>query len=237
MSTPAALARLAALLADPARAAMAQALMAGQALTAGELARAASVAPPTATAHLAKLVDGGLVAVHAQGRHRFFRIADAAAATALEGMMVAAASPRAPWSHGEGLRDARTCWDHLAGRLGVALHAALVGGGLLRPAPGGWALSGEGEARFAAIGLDLAAAHRAPRLAADCMDWSERVPHLGGGFARALCAHCVARGWVRRGTGEGLARRLATITPEGARAMRDAFGLSWPPASSRAATA
>jgi DNA-binding transcriptional ArsR family regulator len=232
MSTPAALARLASLLADPARAAMAQALMGGQALTAGELARAAGVTPPTATAHLAKLVDGGLVSVHAQGRHRFFAIADQAAASALEGLMVAAASPRAPWRHGEDLRDARTCWDHLAGRLGVALHAALVGQGFLCPTAGGWEMTEVGEARLAALGLDLAAARRAPRLACDCMDWSERTPHLGGGLARALCAHCVAKGWVRRGQGEGLARRLATVTPEGARALRESLGLAWPPASS-----
>lgn len=231
MSTPAALARLAALLADPARAAMAQALMAGQALTAGELARAASITPPTATAHLAKLVDGGLVAVHPQGRHRFFRIADAAAAAALEGMMVAAHSPRAPWPHGRELRDARTCWDHLAGRLGVALHAALVGNAVLRPSAGGWETTEAGAARLAALGIDLDAARRAPRFAADCMDWSERVPHLGGGLARALCAHCVAQGWVRRGGGEGLARRLTTVTPEGARALREALGVAWPPAT------
>jgi DNA-binding transcriptional ArsR family regulator len=228
MSTPAALARLAALLADPARATMAQALMAGQALTAGELARAASITPPTATAHLAKLVDGGLVAVHAQGRHRFFRIADAAAAAALEGMMVAAHSPRAAWPHGQGLRDARTCWDHLAGRLGVALHAALVGQGMIRPSAGGWEATEAGVARLALLGVDLEAARRAPRFAADCMDWSERVPHLGGGLARALCSHCVARGWVRRGAGEGLARRLTTVTPEGARALREALGVAWP---------
>ena len=231
MSTPAALARLAALLADPARAAMAQALMGGQALTAGELARTAGVTPPTATAHLSRLVEGGLVAVHAQGRHRFFRIADAAAAAALEGMMVAAASPRAPWRHGAGLRDARTCWDHLAGRLGVALHAALVGDGVLRPAPGGWEATEAGEVRLAALGLDLDAARESPRFARDCMDWSERVPHLGGGLARALCDLCLSRGWVRRGSGEGLARRLATITPEGARALRDGLGLAWPPAT------
>lgn len=229
MSTPAALARLASLLADPARAAMAQALMGGQALTAGELARAAGVTPPTATAHLARLVDGGLVTVQAQGRHRFFAIADQEAASALEGLMVAAASPRAPWPHGEGLRDARTCWDHLAGRLGVALHRALVAEGVLRPAPGGWEVTDAGEARFSALGVDLAAARRASRFACDCMDWSERTPHLGGGLARALCAQCVERGWVRRGAGEGLARRLATVTPEGARALREALGLAWPP--------
>lgn len=229
MSTPAALARLASLLADPARAAMAQALMCGQALTAGELARAAGVTPPTATAHLAKLVDGGLVSVHAQGRHRFFAIADAAAAAALEGLMVAAASPCAPWPHGEALRTARTCWDHLAGRLGVALHAALVGGGMLRPAAGGWEMTEAGEARLDALGVELAAARRAPRFACDCMDWSERVPHLGGGLARALCSASVAKGWVRRGQGEGLARRLATVTPEGARGLRETLGLAWPP--------
>jgi DNA-binding transcriptional ArsR family regulator len=227
MTTPARLASAAALIADPARAAMLQALMAGEALTAGELARAAGIAPSTASAHLAALADGALVAVHAQGRHRWFRIANDDVAAILEALMglAEATRPARRWPHGEALRRARTCWDHLAGRLGVALHQGLVERGALRPAPGGWETTAAGDAWLERAGVDLAAARRARRFACDCMDWSERRPHLGGGLARALCTLCLARGWLRRQPGEGLARRVVVPTPEGARRMREAFGV------------
>jgi DNA-binding transcriptional ArsR family regulator len=227
MATPARLASAAALIADPARAAMLQALMAGEALTAGELARAAAIAPSTASAHLAALTDGALVAVHAQGRHRWFRIADEDVAAILESLMglAEATRPARRWPHGEALRTARTCWDHLAGRLGVALHAGLVARGVLRPAPGGWETTATGDALLERLGVDLDAAQRARRFACDCMDWSERRPHLGGGLARAICTLCLARGWVRRQPGEGLARRVVAPTPEGARVLREMFGV------------
>jgi len=221
MVTTSALAGIAALLADPARAAMLQALMGGEALTAGELARVAGVTAPTASAHLARLADGGLIAVHAQGRHRYHRVASDDVARAIEGMMGLAAvvSPRAPWRGGTALREARTCWDHLAGRLGVALYAALRPH--LVPAPDGWSLSEEGAARLTAAGIDLDRAHRAAHFCRDCMDWSERRPHLGGGLARGIAETCFARGWVRRAQGDGLVRRCVTVTPEGARALRE----------------
>ena len=125
----------------------------------------------------------------------------------------------------EALRTARTCWDHLAGRLGVALHDGLVARGVLRPAPGGWETTAAGDAWLERFGVDLDAARRARRFACDCMDWSERRPHLGGGLARAICTLCLARGWVRRQPGEGLARRVVASTPEGARVLREAFGV------------
>lgn len=155
MTTPAHLASAAALIADPARAAMLQALMAGEALTAGELARAAGIAPSTASAHLAALTDGALVAVHAQGRHRWFRIADEDVAAILESLMglAEATRPARRWPHGEALRAARTCWDHLAGRLGVAVYEGLVSRGVLRPAPGGWETTPAGIALLERIGL------------------------------------------------------------------------------------
>lgn len=227
MTTPARLASAAALIADPARASMLQALMAGEALTAGELARAAGIAPSTASAHLAALTDGALVAVHAQGRHRWFRIASEDVAAILESLMglAEATRPARRWPHGEALRSARTCWDHLAGRLGVALHAGLVARGVLRPVPGGWETTAWGDAWLGRLGVDLDSARRARRFACDCMDWSERRPHLAGGLARALCTLCLARGWLRRQTGEGLARRVVAPTPEGARVLREAFGV------------
>lgn len=238
MTTPARLASAAALIADPARAAMLQALMAGEALTAGELARAAGIAPSTASAHLAALADGALVAVHAQGRHRFFRIASEDVAAILESLMGLAevTRPARRWPHGEALREARTCWDHLAGRLGVALYDGLAARGILRPAPGGWETTSAGDACLERAGVDLEAARRARRFACDCMDWSERRPHLGGGLARAICALCLARGWLRRQPGEGLARRVVVPTPEGARMLREAFGVRLdPPTAAQAA--
>jgi DNA-binding transcriptional ArsR family regulator len=220
----------AALLADPARAAMLQALMGGEALTAAELARAAGVAPPTASGHLAKLVDGGLVAVRPQGRHRYHALASEEVAATLEALGVLAGSvrPARRWPHGEGFRTARLCYDHLAGRLGVALHARLVGADWLAPAPGGWSLTPAGEGALRAAGAEPEAARTARRFACDCMDWSERRPHLAGGLGRELAALCLRRGWVRRSGAaaeDPFARRRLTVTPEGARALRDTLGV------------
>ncbi|GGG27243.1 transcriptional regulator [Caldovatus sediminis] len=231
---PPGFAATAALLADPARSAMLHALLGGEALTAGELARIAGVAPPTASGHLARLVGGGLVAVHRQGRHRYHRLASEEVAAALEALgglaaLAAAASPRRPWPHGEAFRTARLCYDHLAGRVGVGLHARITGAGWLALAPGGWGLTGEGAQRLAALGLDLEAARQARRFACDCMDWSERRPHLAGGLGRELARALLRRGWLRRtaprGEGDPFARRRLAPTPEGARALREAFGL------------
>ena len=233
MTTLSTIASTAALLADPARAAMLQALFGGEALTAGELARAAGVAPPTASGHLAQLVAGGLVAVHPQGRHRYHRLASEEVAAALEALGCLAsvadgATPRRPWPHGEAFRTARLCYDHLAGRVGVGLHARLVETAWLVPAPGGWRASEEGAQRLAAIGLDLDAAKRARRFACDCMDWSERRPHLAGGLGRELATALLRRGWLRRAPareGDALARRRLAPTPEGARVLHETFGL------------
>ncbi|MBX9700747.1 MAG: metalloregulator ArsR/SmtB family transcription factor, partial [Acetobacteraceae bacterium] len=196
MPSPAALAATAALLGDPARAAMLQALFGGEALTAGELARIAGIGAPAASAHLAKLVDGGLVAVHRQGRHRYHRLASEEVAAALEtlgGLTLSVAPARRAWPHGEAFRTARLCYDHLAGRLGVALHGGLVGRAWITPAEGGWETTPVGEAGLAALGVDVAAARTARRFACDCMDWSERRPHLAGGLGREIAACCLRR--------------------------------------------
>lgn len=230
-TAPGPLAAIAALMADPARARMLAAMMGGEALTAGELARVAGVAAATASGHLARLAEGGLVVVHAQGRHRYHRLASEEVAAAIEtlGGLAARLAPVRRWRHGEAARDARLCWNHLAGRLGVALHRQLTGQGLLRPAPGGWDAGPEGRARLEATGVDLGRADAAPRFACDCMDWSERRPHLAGGLAREIASAWIGRGWLRRlpATGEGdiLARRRVALTPAGARGLRDAFGL------------
>lgn len=231
-TAPGPLAATAALMADPARARMLAALMGGDALTAGELARVAGVTAATASGHLARMADGGLLLVHAQGRHRYFRLASEEVAAAIEtlgGLAARIAPPARPWKHGEAARTARLCWNHLAGRLGVALHARLTGAGWLAPVPGGWEATGEARARLAATGVDLDAASRAPRFACDCMDWSERRPHLAGGLAREIATGWIGRGWLRRlpaeGDGDVLARRRLALTAEGARALRDGLGL------------
>lgn len=242
-TAPGPLAATAALMADPARARMLAALMGGEALTAGELARVAGVTAATASGHLARMADGGLLLVHAQGRHRYVRLASEEVAAAIEtlgGLAARIAAPPRPWKHGEAARAARLCWNHLAGRIGVALHARLTGAGWLVPVPGGWDATTDGRARLAATGVDLDAAARAPRVAThrcvaraciarDCMDWSERRPHLAGGLAREIATGWIGRGWLRRlpaeGDGDILARRRLALTPEGARALRDGLGL------------
>ncbi len=230
-TAPGPLAATAALMADPARARMLAALMGGEALTAGELARIAGVVPATASGHLARLADGGLIAVHAQGRHRYHHLASEEVAAVIEtlGGLAARIAPPRPWKHGDAARQSRLCWNHLAGRLGVCLHQRLTGAGWLTPVPGGWDASAEGRARLTATGVDLDQAVRAPRFACDCMDWSERRPHLAGGLGKEIASAWLARGWLRRlpaaGEGDVLARRRIAVTPEGARGLREGLGL------------
>lgn len=210
----------AALLADPARAAMLSALLPGEALTAGELARVAGIAPSTATQHFSRLLDGGLILLHTQGRHRYFRLAGEEVAHLLETLGgLQARHSRAPWPHGEAFRTARLCWNHVAGRLGVALHEALAAQGLITPAPGGWACTPEIETR-----LNLTAC-----AARDCMDWSERRPHLAGALATQMATQFQQRGWLRRLTPRAenpLERRRLALSPEGARQLRDRLGIA-----------
>src|SRR5690606_12351599 len=110
--------------------------------------------------------------------------------------------PPRRWPHGEAFRTARLCYDHLAGRLGVALHGALVGRGWIEPAAGGWAATVSGAEGLAAMGVDLPAARSARRFACDCMDWSERRPHLAGGLAREIASCCLRRRWLTRAAPE-----------------------------------
>jgi len=218
MVSTAAFAEIAALAGEPARAAMLQALMEGRALTAGELARAAGVTPQTASGHLARMAGAGLVAVEKQGRHRYHRLASPAVAQMVEGIMQIAATRPAPvrrlvvGPRDEALRRARTCYDHLAGRLGVALADALVAAGHA------------GVDLLASLGIDLpspAAGRRARILCRPCLDWSERRPHLGGAVGAALCSHCLAQGWIRRIEGS----RAVAVTRRGEEALRRHFGI------------
>ena len=210
------LARVAAMVADPARSRMLAYLLSGELASAGELARAASVTPATASGHLARLRDARFVVCEPRGRHRYYRLADAEVAHALEALALVAerdVHDRA-WAQParQRLRFARCCYGHLAGRLGVALFDTLRAQQRLTAADDGYALSDGGRAWLAAIGLDPAAPSGRRRFAYPCLDWSERRDHLAGQLADELYLHLVARGWLRRDDG-----RTVTLTPAGER--------------------
>lgn len=221
MATTNQMAELAALLGDPARAAMLGALMDGRALTAGELATAAGITAPTASAHLARLTGAGLLAAEKQGRHRYHRLASREVARMIEGIMQVASAlrPVATGSRDAALRAARTCYDHLAGKLGVALADALVERGQVELTPDGGLVTDSGAALLRRLGIEPVPGKRL--LCRPCLDWSERRPHIAGRLGAALCAHCLAQGWVRRTPGT----RAVTVTPEGRRMMREVFGV------------
>jgi len=223
----------AALIADPARAAILMALMDGRAHPASTLAYAANLSPQAASNHLAKLLDGGMVLVEAEGRHRYYRLARPEIAAALEALQALAPrvraidEPRSP--EARRLRAARTCYDHLAGRLGVAIAQAMEARGLLsapanEPAGKLYGLTEAGARWFEEFGVDLPAAmprHRPP--ARRCLDWTERRHHLAGPLGAALLKRLLALGWVIRNPGN----RAVTVTPAGAEGLRRSLGITW----------
>lgn len=218
------IAAVAALLGDPARANMLTALMDGRALTMSELAAAAGVARPTASGHLSKLEQAGLLAADRQGRHRYFRLSGPDVAQVLEGLMGLAQRTGAvrvrTGPNDAALRTARVCYDHLAGERGVALMQALRRQGWL----GGErepAVTEVGRARLFGIGVDVAALDRGRRpVCRACLDWSERHHHLGGALGAAILERIVERRWACRADG-----RVMRFTPPGARAFVSTFGL------------
>ena len=204
------LAAIGALIGDPSRARMLDALMSGRALAAGELARVAGVGASTASEHLARLRDGGLVEVVAQGRHRYYRIAGPDVGVALEAL--SHISPALPVGtlrqagHARALGFARTCYDHLAGVCGVALHDALLAHEWLTPA---YDVTRAGEHALAGWGVDVAAARARRRsFARGCLDWTERRPHLAGALAADITDGLVERGWFARRASDSRALRL-----------------------------
>ena len=215
------LARVAALVADPSRARMLAFLLSGEYASAGELARTASVGAATASAHLVKLVEAGLLVCEPRGRHRYFRIADADVAHALEALAMVAerSSHDRTWSAPARLRlrEARCCYGHLAGRHGVAMLDRLRAEGSLVAAAGGYAITDTGVAALASLGFDASGlrADASQRLAYPCLDWSERRDHLAGKLASGLLAHFIERGWMRRVEGE----RALALTPPGRQAL------------------
>jgi DNA-binding transcriptional ArsR family regulator len=192
-----------ALIGDHARAEVLTVLMSGMALTATELADAAGVTRQTISSHLAKLHDAGLLAMEAQGRHRYFRLASDEVAQMLESLMGVAfgtgalrlrSSPRDP-----ALRRARVCYDHLAGELGVAVFDALARRGAFTIGADGIGLTDEGSRMVDALGIDTAALKPARRvLCRTCLDWSERRHHLAGALATAMLRRFEQLGWGKR---------------------------------------
>ncbi|RLL69378.1 winged helix-turn-helix domain-containing protein [Streptomyces sp. Z26] len=217
-----ALARLAGLLADPTRARFCLALLDGRAWTAGELARLAGVAAPTASGHLDRLVGGGLLAEVRQGRHRYVRLADPGLAQLVEDLAAHAGPPPVPpgprglrrASADAAMARARTCYDHLAGGLGVGLTDALLRRGLLAESAG-FAVTDAGLAWFRRRGVEFAPRPGGRPVARACLDWTERRTHLAGQAGAALCAYALADGWCAR---VGTARALR-VTPRGLDAL------------------
>ncbi|MFI6036491.1 ArsR/SmtB family transcription factor [Streptomyces sp. NPDC051315] len=221
------LARLAGLIADETRAACLLALLDGRAWTAGELARHAGVAASTLSEHLGKLVAGGVLAEERQGRHRYVRLADARVAQLVEdlaaqvGPVEVVRPPRnlRESSAGSAMARGRTCYDHLAGRLGITVTDALTRRGLLVQDTG-FALTEAGVRWFADAGIGLDRGGRRP-LARACLDWTERRPHLAGVAGAALCRHALGAGWcVRIGS-----ERAVRVTALGERALAELLGI------------
>lgn len=224
------IARIASLVGEPARAAMLLQLMDGRLLTATELAKAGRVSPQTASRHLAQMVEAGLMCVEQRGRHRFHRLASADVAKMLEGMMQIAGELPAQRRVAVGPRDdtlrmARLCYDHVAGRLGLAMAESLLAERAIEfDGEGGHVTDRLGDAlQRWGIALDTAPppARGTRPYCRPCLDWSERKMHLAGRLGAMLCARCLDKGWLTRAAGS----RALTIPPEGVKAFRDRLGL------------
>jgi DNA-binding transcriptional ArsR family regulator len=220
------LASLAGLLADDTRAAFLLALLDGRAWTASELAGHARVAPATATEHLHKLVAGGLLTERRQGRHRYVQLAGPHVAHLIEDLTAhVEPQPEAPRTlraatASAALTRGRTCYDHLAGKLGVAITDALTRDGLLTQ-EAGFALTDRGVTWLTGtLGADLDAARSRRPLARGCLDWTERRQHLAGVAGARLCWTLLDRGWIAR-IGSG---RAVRVTPGGTRGLTELFG-------------
>jgi DNA-binding transcriptional ArsR family regulator len=226
------IAPVAALFAEPSRAAIMSVLLDGRALPAGELANLAGVSPTAASAHLTKLIDGGLLAVEVEGRHRYYRLANAGVAQVIEELALLTKEPAVfrtpPISRAaQALRQARSCYDHLAGELAVAIAAALEGRG--------WLVRGEGkryeiekeEGRqwFAQQGVNFQTIKPGRYgLARQCLDWTERRPHLAGPVGAHLFTRWCERGWLER---DKCHPRLVKVTTLGRHSLWQELGLNF----------
>ncbi|PHV38755.1 helix-turn-helix transcriptional regulator [Janthinobacterium sp. BJB304] len=219
------LAQLAGAIAEPARARMLCSLLDGHARTATELSTLAEVGASTASAHLARLRDDGLLSMLAQGKHRYYRLASTEVARALEALLVVAGVPATPFtpSTPDRLRHARTCYDHMAGTVAVAMHDQLHAQGWLLDddGEGEYCLSEAGAAGMTALGIDVPQLQRQRRrFACACLDWSERRAHLGGALGAALLQLALRRRWAER----ELDSRALRLTPDGERRLLAALG-------------
>jgi DNA-binding transcriptional ArsR family regulator len=228
----AAVSRIAAAIGEPARARMLYCLVDGRARTSTELAMVAEVTPSTASVHLQRLKTERLVKVLAQGKHRYYSLEGASVAAALEALSVLAGGKRNAFlpNTPNRLRMARTCYDHIAGTLGVALHDRIQVIGWLADGPGAsggenaYELTPRGAKAFGDLGMDLEATRRLRRrFAYACVDWSERRPHLGGAVGAMLLQLALKRKWVVQEPDS----RALTITRLGQREMQTRFGLPY----------
>lgn len=218
---------IAAAIAEPARTRMLYALLDGRARTSTELAIVAEVSPSTASVHLARLLQQRLVQVLVQGKHRYYSLADAQVAAALEALSVVAGKPSQRFEPNtpHRLRAARTCYDHMAGALAVALHDRLFALRWLKRERGddtAYEVTAAGAEALAALGVEVETARVARRrFACACLDWSERRPHLAGAIGAELLEVALRRKWVTRDPDS----RALGVTPAGKREMRARFGV------------
>ncbi|GED32277.1 ArsR/SmtB family transcription factor [Brevibacillus centrosporus] len=217
---------VASLIGEPSRVAMLLSLLGGKSLPASELARAARITPQTASSHLAKLVEGGLLVNESYGRHRYYRLANAEVAHALEALL-AIATPRPIRSLRESdqvraMRFARTCYDHLAGEVGVALTDQLLSLQMIEEADQEFVLTETGRQKLQSLGVDVEFSPKnRRRFARPCLDWSERRHHLAGVLGASLTNRLFDLGWIER-LPEGRAIRL---TPAGIAGLYEQFGV------------
>jgi DNA-binding transcriptional ArsR family regulator len=215
---------LAALISEPARGRILFALLDGRSLPATELAQRSGTTCQTTSSHLAKLIEGELLQVIPQGRHRYYRIANARVAELLESMErfvprkeTHSSKPRSP------MQIARTCYDHLAGRLGVRITEAIVDRGLLREVGRDYQITKKGAQWFSELGIDTGALRKSGRVfARQCLDWSERRNHLAGALGSVLAEQLFERGWIERVR----ENRAVHITELGHRELKRRLGVA-----------
>ena len=223
-----AISRVAGAIAEPARTKMLCSLMDGHARTSTEMAVIGDVSASTASAHLARLKEDGLLKLHTQGRHRYYSLADADVARAIEALMVISQKPDTrfvPSTPGR-LQIARTCYDHMAGSLAVKLHDRFLESGWLTisaPDDGNYQLTVSGEKAMADLGLDVETVRaQRRRFACSCLDWSMRRPHLAGALGAAFLHIATSRKWVI----QDLDSRALALTPNGRKEFSVRFGIS-----------
>ncbi|WP_339434623.1 helix-turn-helix transcriptional regulator [Pseudomonas orientalis] len=226
-SNDTAISRVAGAIAEPARTKMLCSLMDGHARTSTEMAVIADISASTASAHLARLKEDGLIKLHTQGRHRYFSLADTHVAQAIEALMVISrnAQTRFVSTTPTRLQLARTCYDHMAGSLAVQLHDYFIDSGWLTlpdAGDGTYQLTVEGEKGMTGLGIEIETVRaQRRRFACSCLDWSMRRPHLAGALGAAVLQAVTSRKWVI----QDLDSRALALTPKGRKALYGRFGI------------